>query len=606
MNVGATLAVTLLLMRACQGDASDGDGPEVPTDAALPPGADMSLGLPDAGLGANGDMGPGSLRGGLYADPARAADDFGEATPEPGVAGDIGSCFDGEDSDGDGRVDCDDSDCASTVRSCCAGRGDCCSAPTVVTYFSDPASLESCASDPASCLPATGFGAPGPYVADGLSGGGDGVYDSGLRFDERVDLDAERATLRGTFALPVDCAGGCMESVSFGFSDQGTLDDQSHVEPVLALTLSPSRGEVSLRAGDRTLARFAAVAGAWALVSAPDGTIGVETPTGSEAVGPRFVPAEGAHPVIWGHNANPSATASGGARLRALALERSLCDMPRAWAEATVVTDGREALPIGSRPTVANADGLDLLAWESDGAIRLATRASADEPWALAAGPVAPELGIYSDPELLPLAPLGGAGVGLFMVRAGADPGIVRATGSEGEGFGPPALVMEPALVGAEALSGPTLAVRNGAPALVMVAWATFTDRRELHAFASADAGESWAPRGALALPPLDDAEELGAPTLTVQNGAYLLYLPIRRGTRWRIAQLVSDDFVHWRLVDDRVLSSGQNAPLGARAPEARVLDGGVELFYLGVDGVAPTPLRTWRPATDDAILPAP
>ncbi len=609
MNAGVVVGMVLLLARACvAGDTSE-DTPDYSADAFGPPGVDLGTGLSDGGAG-DVDLGPsGDDDVGLYADPSRTADDRGElASPDPGVFDDaIASCFDGLDSDGDGDADCADSDCASTVRSCCAGRGDCCASPSTVSFFADPASLATCASDPASCLPAAGFGAPGPYVADGLSGGGDGVYDSGLLFDASVDLDAERATLSGTLALPADCDGGCMESVSFGFTDQDALDTQSHVEPLLALTLSPSRGEVSLRAGDRVLARFAAAEGAWSIHAAPDGTVGVESPTGSEPVGPRFVPASGAHPVVWGHNANPSATASGGARLLALSLQRALCDMPRAWAPATVVSDGSDPLPIAGRPSIASIDGVDVLAWAGDGTIELATGSSAEGDWTTIAGVGGSELERFSDPELLPLEPLGGEGLALFMTREGSDAGIVRAAGNLSDGFGDASLVLDPAAIGATRIAAPTLAVRNGTPALVMIAWAEFGGDRQLHAFSSGDAGESWEPRGALALPELEDAEELGSPSLTVQNGTYLLYLPVRRGTRWRIAQIVSDDLRYWRLVDDRALASGSGsyAPLGARAPDARVWGGGVELFYLGIDGVEPTPLRTWRPATDDAILPS-
>ncbi|MBO6933989.1 MAG: hypothetical protein JJ863_03415 [Deltaproteobacteria bacterium] len=604
MNVGVVVGMVLLLARACgAGDTSE-DAPDFTADAFGPPSSDMGAGLFDGSAG--GDMGP-SGRGGLYADPSRASDDLGEmASPEPGVFdGDIASCFDGADSDDDGAADCADPDCAATVRSCCAGRGDCCASPSTVSFFADPSALASCASDPASCLPAAGFGAPGPYVADGLSGGGDGVYDSGLLFDATIDLDAERASLTATFALPADCAGGCMESVSFGFTDQDSFDAQSHVEALLALTLSPSRGEVSLRAGDRVLARFAAAEGEWSVHAAPDGTVGVESPTGSEPVGPRFVPARGAHPVVWGHNANPSATASGGARLRSLALRRALCDMPRAWAPATVVSDGSGPLSIGGRPSIATLDDVDVLAWASDGSIQLAAGSSAAGDWTMVTGVSGGELERFSGPELVPLAPLGGEGLALFMAREGDDPGIVRATGNLGDGFGDAALVLQPSRIGATRLTAPTLAVRNADPALVMVAWAEGANR-QLHAFSSGDVGETWEARGALALPELDDVEELGAPSLTVQNGTYLIYLPVRRGTRWRIAQFVSDDLRYWRLVDDRAFTSGseQHAPLGARDPDARVWGGGVELFYLGVDGVEPTPLRTWRPATDDAILP--
>ncbi len=598
----ATIAV-LLLLRACAADSTGGDGPDIALDSGM--ASDMGGAVRDAGAS---DMGPDeNARGSLYADPSRAADSGEVPSPEPGLMDDaVATCFDGDDSDGDGAIDCADPDCASSVRSCCTGRGDCCGSDATIAFFADPATLDGCASDPASCLPADAFGSPGPYVADGLSGGGDGVYDSGLLFEATVDLDAERASLRGAFASPADCVGGCMESVSFGFTRQASLDGQSHVDPILALTLSPTRGEVSLRTRDRTLARFTAAAGEWAIHAAPDGTVGVESPTGSEPVDARYLPAKGAHPVVWGHNANPSATADAGARLRSLALTRALCDMPRAWEPATVVSDGSAPLPIAGRPTVTTLGDEERLGWASDGSIRFASRAAGESDWSDAGGISGGELERFADPELVPAAPLGGEGLVLFAVRDGSDPGLVRATDTGG-GFGSPTLVLEPARIRATRLDRPTIAIRNGSPALVMVARAHFDgDVTVLHTFASADGGETWEPWGELALPALSDAEELGAPSLGVFNGAYLLYLPIRRGTRWRIAQLASDDFLHWRVVDDAALKSGSDryAPLGARAPEAHATGGGVELFYLGVDGVEPTPLRTWRPATDLAILP--
>jgi hypothetical protein len=266
-----------------------------------------------------------------------------------------------------------------------------------------------------------------------------------------------------------------------------------------------------------------------------------------------------------------------------------------------VVSDGSGPLPIAGRPSVATLGDETRLAWASDGAIRFATRGAGDDDWTDAGGLDGSELARFADPELVPV----GDGLALFAIREGSDPGLVRAIDS-GDGFDTPALVLQPSRIGATRLDRPTVAIRNGDPTLVMIARGTFGEDHVLHTFASADDGETWEPRGPLDLPAVADVEEGGAPSLSVFNGAYLLYLPLRRGTRWRIAQLASDDFVHWRVVDDAALKSGseEHAPLGARAPEAHPSDGGVELFYLGLDGIAPTPLRTWRDATDVAILP--
>ncbi len=548
-----------------------------------PPFFDASAGAPDASLyldmslGADGSVPAPSVEP-LYADPSRPPN-LGSGALDGEFAGREGAevlagCFDGSDADGDALVDCADPECHSALRSCCAGRADCCAAPGEAALISAPL-LAGCA-DPASCLSAAAFGAPAPYVVDdAVAGAGDGEYDSGLLFAEEVDLRADRAELAGTFAAPATCpAGGCFESIAFGFSRQDALDERSHVEALLALVYTPARAEVSLQVEGAVVARWPAEVGPWTLQAAPTGAVVVESPTVSHSVLATFEAGD-AHPVLWGHNANPSASGSPGARLTGLALRRARCDMPRAW------RPGR-ALPLGAARSVAVAVAPEVhLALGRGTDIELFERAAGADEFT---GPVESVPG--REPALVVL----GEELLLFALR-GDD--LVRAPVSE--------LIAPVPVMPAATWATFAVAARAGEPSLVLMARTQLGDHVP---YSSGDRGTTWNARPAVDLP-LPQHDEEGRMALLVHDGAYVLYVALRRGTRWHLAQLASDDLVLWRLVDERALGADEElAPMGVRAPAAWSTPEGVGLIGLGWDGTDLRPFERFRPATDAALLP--
>ena len=568
-------------------------------------GFDAGADLTPDDTGAVADAGPPSFDAGamapspdddaIYADPSRAPGGLGAGLPPDSEldaeSGSIAECFDGLDRDGDERVDCADPDCFTHLRSCCAGRGDCCAAATAQSLLDS--SMSAGCSDPAECLAAAPFGLPAPFIVDGaLSAAGDGDYDSGVLFDEPVDLRSIRATLVGDFAGPEVCGvDGCFESIAFGFTRQTRLGAESHVEPILSLSLLPSREEVRLRVGSVSMGRWAAETGPWALVATPERAIGVESPSRSLATDAVFEPTDATRVVVWGHNENASASADPGARLRSLALARALCDMPGAWRERSLLRGDEGPLAFETAPSLAMWGDRAVIAYEVDGTIRLSEREPGNGPFAPSSATLAGDGFAASEPELV------SSGGELLVFAIDGEGSLVRAAGDLEN--------LRPAEVVFASSDGPlmdmTVTTREGAPSLVMVA-RTVAGLRTL---TSSDAGSSWQSRGLLPFPAIDRVDEIGRASLLIHDGAYVLYVAVRRGTRWQIAQLASDDFVHWRLVEASALGPGELAPLGVRAVDAVAVGDAVRLVGLGWDGVRLAPFETWRLATDRAELPS-
>jgi hypothetical protein len=94
-------------------------------------------------------------------------------------------------------------------------------------------------------------------------------------------------------------------------------------------------------------------------------------------------------------------------------------------------------------------------------------------------------------------------------------------------------------------------------------------------------------------------ADDVAHPSLVVHNGAWQVYYAGRRGTRWSIGLLASDELLHWRDVG-LVLSGDGNGfdRLGASAPAARSVADRVELLFEGHDGVYTSIGFAARPST--------
>jgi len=84
------------------------------------------------------------------------------------------------------------------------------------------------------------------------------------------------------------------------------------------------------------------------------------------------------------------------------------------------------------------------------------------------------------------------------------------------------------------------------------------------------------------------DHDEVDDPAVIFHDQVYRLYFAGRRGTRWSIGVLVSDDGDRWRLIDDAPVLAADGTgfdALGARGPAPDVEAGAVQLYYAGDDG---------------------
>ena len=157
------------------------------------------------------------------------------------------------------------------------------------------------------------------------------------------------------------------------------------MEPLVGISYSGPRREVTLRVGGNAVARWPEdQAAEWVLTLSPDGTLTV-TRDGEVRAGPLpYVPAP-SRVVVWGHSRNPGAGARPLARLGALGLGEALCDMPRAWRERAQLTfrAGGRALtaPTGAGPSLGRDEaGRSAVAFASGGGIFVARRSDEARP----------------------------------------------------------------------------------------------------------------------------------------------------------------------------------------------------------------------------------
>ncbi|MBW2464023.1 MAG: hypothetical protein JRH11_20410, partial [Deltaproteobacteria bacterium] len=84
-------------------------------------------------------------------------------------------------------------------------------------------------------------------------------------------------------------------------------------------------------------------------------------------------------------------------------------------------------------------------------------------------------------------------------------------------------------------------------------------------------------------------ADEVAQPSLLVWDGAFHLYYAGRRGTRWAIGLLASEDFLSFRDVAPTTpILSGDNVgfdALGVRGVDIEIVDGFAVAIYEGTDG---------------------
>ncbi|MCA9613248.1 MAG: hypothetical protein H6722_23140 [Sandaracinus sp.] len=564
-------AIVLLLFRMCGG--GDGDrSPHLDGDA----GAGRDAGLEPPGADA-GTMSPPP--NGFPLDPSAGADEHGEGRDD-GLDSDVGTCFDGIDNDresGNVGADCDDAACA-TLPSCRVGRETSCVASTPGPSFTG------CAD--ASCFAgATAFGSPTPFVdGDGLALGGDATYDSGLLFDTAYDLRTQRLSLTARLGLPMDC-DGCLESAAFGVTASERFGTEDHVVPVAALVLSGARAEVAFVVGDTTLARFPATEGPWTLELSPTGVARVLEDGVVRHEDARFAREPNARVVLFGHSRNPSATETDAARIRELRVDTARCDMPSAWSEPQTLRFERGARSWSAEgatsPSIAlDPSGVPTLVLLMQGALHVAK----------APDPASPERFVPTAPDGLDDTPVMSdvREAELLATTDGFDL-YVRTSTELGGNLERHALSADGRTLTAGATltlpvartSGFAVIRRNGYDFLV-----TSHDDRTVQAWVSFDASRF----EAYATLPVDelDADAVGSPDLYLLGATYRVTLPVRRGTRWRTALFVSDDFVHWRVVDEESASGiGAEERLGLRGQDALIEAGRESWVYESSDGVA-------------------
>ena len=536
-----------------------GDGGASPADAGSP--VEQQDGGPGMGLdaGAGADAGPSvPAFEGIPADPERFLDGAAEdpslgATPGAGRA----TCYDELDNDGFGGLDCAVDRCRA-LASCCVDAGDCCAPmgaeaplPAELVFDCGDAPLE-------SCLAVEPFGQPRPFVDDAaLAFGGDAEFDSGLLVGAPVDLRTTRVRVGARFAHGA-CEGSCLESAAMGFTAQAALDDETHVRPLVALQLSPSREAAHVLVGDAVVARLplGEEEARWELELRPTGEAFVWRDE-TQLARVRYATVREARLVLWGHSRNPGATDVQRARLLELDASAERCGMADAWEGPSEL--GLDAVSEPARVSVVEAagarwmlvlgegSGADL--FRDDAAVEAAALPEGAREATLAAGPSG-ELELW--------------------YLAGPDARLHRAPWTEAEDVGAP---LPEGFAAPSVLHhrGHEIVVAEGAGGLVLLARGPAT----MGAWRDLSEGLGGVPAGAR------------APSLIVHGDAYLLHYGTRSGTRWYVGLLASDELLAWRDVGARVFAGGAAFDArGASAPSVLSEGDALRLHYVAHDGV--------------------
>ncbi len=563
----------------------------------------------------------------------------------------LAGCYDFSDDDGDGDADCDDSDCGRAPI-CCVGSAlaECCRAAsgapslTFTSCGAGEAGLRACA-PPGSAV----FG--GPDVRDGMFVPlGSESADSGLALPGVFDPQLGTVSLRATIAAGDSCPG-CVEFVAIGLVADSAFGAATRVAPIAALSVSASTGELRIVVGGavraaRALDEVASVVGVadataaieYELELGGDGIARVlaRGPGGaaSEVLRGTYVAATG-RAVLYGRSLN---RASGsGAPPRAASVDASslLCDMP-----AALTRDAGPLLPDAASgwwqpverlvdPSVARRTdammGRDFwrLAFVREGRIHFAAGNATGDVFGALADPSVPSNSVLrasdvggttvelSDPELLDAD----GHWRLYFAAIDAE-GVSRIYSSEGaagyaDAFGPPRLVLDANASAERGFDDPSV-LRTATGTEILVARRLGPDPAIVifDDVASLDASEGRAagtflepatrggaaqaddvvhrPRASLAA---FDHDEVAAPALAFAGGVWRIYYAGRRGTRWGIGLLISEDRRYWRLANDgeavlRGDGEGFDA-LGVAAPSVATVGGEVRLYHGATDGVA-------------------
>ena len=582
--------VCALLLCACAEMGAELDAP-----GGEPP--DVGAGS-DAGAGADA---PAPDRAGplLFADPN---------DPANAPSDEAGQCVESMADAFGAPLGCEESNCRQASQACCVGRADCCSNQTQTLALS----FDSCGED---CVPGQGFGAPLPNYIGGFAPGGDADFDSGLVLDERVDLRGELVTLSADFQVPTfTCTrSDCFQSVGVSVSRNAPSGATTHVSSIAGLLWTGAR--MHLIIGERSIKDWGATTnGTWSIDINADGNVRVYSSASDdgaidETFSATILPSE-AHVVLHGHNVNPGGGGEDSARVTSFELSRRQCEMTRQWSERSAVEQGSgltNTIRGASSPTsVRDADGRLRIAYLREGRVITTFRGDDDTPdiWVGADEAydalersegmevAAPELA-FEDGKLLLFYESGGE---IYRSEETEDDGGRLSFGS---GVSIDAIEVDEGTVHA-----PTYASRGASRDAALIVRAEWNDgrRASLMAFSLASDGTVVLHDR---LPTDSLGEELGDPELFIRNRLYQLYVPYRRGTRWRLAHLTSADFVFWNIADEVALEAGgREEVFGPRAPDTDVVEDGVEVFYERFDGSEQTLGRVFRRTPALASLP--
>lgn len=523
------------------------------------------------------------------------------ANPDPDDSG--ARCVE-ESSDARGApLGCQDSGCRATSHACCVGRAECCSGePTVVDY-----PFATCTTD---CVDGLLFGSPLPTLVNGFSPGGDAEFDSGVVLEQRLDLRGEKVVLEADFVVPsTSCVGvNCFQTVGMSVARNAPVGANAHVRTIAGLLWSG--GEMYLIVGERSIRNWPAeTGGTWSLTINADGDVNVQNPGGSdlnETFDVAILPSE-ANVVIYGHNVNPGGGEES-AQLRSLSISRDPCEMTRQWSERSAVEVGSgltsRLLGATSPTAVRGVDHLDI-AYLRDGRLVTTFRGSEETPSVWVDGDdttnaligaeesiAGPELAIEYGQTVL-YYEVGGQ---IYRAEAAEDERLRFNSGVFVDGLSAPGAT----------LHAPTIASRGDGLESVIVLRAEYADQQRpaLVAFSLSDDGTVVSATRRDVLPTEALGEELGDPELFIRNRLYQLYVPYRRGTRWRLAHMTSADLIFWTIADETALESGGPEELfGPRAPSVVVSEAGVELFYERFDGSEQSLGRVFRRTPEIAGL---
>lgn len=492
---------------------------------------------------------------------------------------------------------CEDNGCRQASHACCVGRAECCSGTPEVVAF--PFSM--CTSD---CVEGLLFGSPLPTLVNGFSPGGDAEFDSGVVLDQRVDLRGETISLEADFVVPsTSCIGvNCFQTVGVSVARNAPDGSSAHVRTIAGLLWSG--GRMYLIVGERSITSWEAESGgAWSLTINADGDVNVRNPAEGTDVNETFdvaiLPSE-AYVVLHGHNVNPGGGEES-AQLRSLSISRSQCEMTRQWSERSGVEvgSGTTSPLIGvTSPTSLSGPERLSIAYLRDGRLVTTFRGSDDTPsvWvdtddtssallgAEGTTIAGPELAT-EDGEMVLYYEVGGA---IFRAEATTDDERLRFASGE---------VVTSIQVPQATLHAPTITSRGADLESVLIVRAEYENQRSsLVGFSLRTGGGVVSAQLRDTLPTEALGDELGDPELFIRNRLYQLYVPYRRGTRWRLAHMTSADFIFWTIADEAALeSAGSEELFGPRAPSVVVSEAGVELFYERFDGSEQSLGRVFR-----------